>query len=157
MPQAISANPNVWEGVSRNWLDPIAAHDLRGLLRRATEQGRTVITEIMFATAANNVNTFKNGRHKGGMVGNIFSGNVKGGSVVGRSANKLQTRCIIDAFATGNGFKRDQTLVVVHGQYRIKLLVTAAGKKSIGTVRAKGQNTFVFSFFNCGFYYLFFS
>jgi ABC-2 type transport system ATP-binding protein len=34
-----------------NWLDPIAAHDLRGLLRRATEQGRTVITTLHDAAA----------------------------------------------------------------------------------------------------------
>jgi len=34
-----------------NWLDPIAAHELRGLLRRATEQGRTVITTLHDAAA----------------------------------------------------------------------------------------------------------
>lgn len=34
-----------------NWLDPIAAHDLRGLLREATEQGRTVITTLHDAAA----------------------------------------------------------------------------------------------------------
>ena len=34
-----------------NWLDPLAAHDLRGLLRRATEQGRTVITTLHDAAA----------------------------------------------------------------------------------------------------------
>ncbi|HYD26661.1 ATP-binding cassette domain-containing protein [Brevundimonas sp.] len=34
-----------------NWLDPIAAHDLRGLLRRAAEQGRTVITTLHDAAA----------------------------------------------------------------------------------------------------------
>ena len=34
-----------------NWLDPIAAHDLRCLLRRATEQGRTVITTLHDAAA----------------------------------------------------------------------------------------------------------
>jgi ABC-2 type transport system ATP-binding protein len=34
-----------------NWLDPIAAHDLRALLRRAVEQGRTVITTLHDAAA----------------------------------------------------------------------------------------------------------
>ena len=29
-----------------NWLDPIAAHDLRGLLRQAVAEGRTVITTL---------------------------------------------------------------------------------------------------------------
>jgi ABC-type multidrug transport system ATPase subunit len=34
-----------------NWLDPIAAHDLRALLRRAVDQGRTVITTLHDAAA----------------------------------------------------------------------------------------------------------
>lgn len=34
-----------------NWLDPIAAHDLRGLLRQAVAEGRTVITTLHDAAA----------------------------------------------------------------------------------------------------------
>lgn len=34
-----------------NWLDPIAAHDLRGLLRRAVDEGRTVISTLHDAAA----------------------------------------------------------------------------------------------------------
>ena len=34
-----------------NWLDPIAAHDLRGLLRQAAGEGRTVITTLHDAAA----------------------------------------------------------------------------------------------------------
>ncbi|MNI41604.1 hypothetical protein D3C73_958610 [compost metagenome] len=46
------------------------------------------------------------------------------------------------------GFKRNKALIVVHGQYGIKLLVAAIAKETVGRVWSENHHAFIIRFLN---------
>src|SRR5664279_6502520 len=75
--------------------------------------------------------------------------------MVGGRSNSRQSSGIINSFPISQGFKGNQSLVVVHGQYSIKFLLLISGKKSIGTIGTVNQHI-MFRIFNCRFDDVFF-
>ena len=71
--------------------------------------------------------------------------------MVGTGAHRRQACCIINGFANSKRFKRNQSLVVIHGKHGIKFFVGAARKKSIGTIRTINNHILRFGFFDSRF------
>ena len=69
-------------------------------------------------------------------TGDSFAGNFKRSAVIGTGARKRKTECHIHALVKGMKFQRDQTLVVIHAEYRIEFAFNSTMKDGVGRVGA---------------------
>ena len=82
------------------------------------------------------------------MVGLILSGYVKGNTMIGRGANSGKPCRIVNPFTAGQRLERNESLVVIHGQYGIELFKTSARKKGIGAIGPYGQYVIILGIFD---------
>ena len=73
----------------------------------------------------------------------VFAGYIIARAVVWRGADHIQPRSIVDPITKGDGLKRDQSLIVIHGQHRIKLHIRPRPKEPISRIRAHTEDPLV--------------
>src|SRR5690554_629302 len=78
--------------------------------------------------------------HKRSLAGQVFSGNIKSRAVVRRSSDKGESSGKINPSSLGEMFERNQSLIVVHGQHRVKFGISISCKKAIRSVGTKTKN-----------------
>src|SRR5215471_2187588 len=71
------------------------------------------------------------------MFGNSFSGNIKGGAVIDRSANERQTQRYIDCLAEGKALDRNHSLVMITRHHGIELAARRTQKYGVSRKRPR--------------------
>ena len=70
--------------------------------------------------------------------------------MIRRSAHDGQTCGIVYATLQSNCFERSQSLIVIHRQHTVEVVVGARTEEAVGSKRTKGLNTLVCQFLNGG-------
>src|SRR5687768_13221672 len=97
----------------------------------------------LLQTLAKNFPSLKYGLPHRRLVGLVLPGDVIARTVVRGSANDRESGCEIYPVFKGNGFERDQSLVMIHSEHSIILSVLSRAKKTIRRKRPENQFAFV--------------
>ena len=78
------------------------------------------------------------------------AGNVVCCAVVWRRADDGQACCVVDAFLDGECLERSKSLVVIHGENGIEIVVGSAAEESVGGIGTEGLYAVFFQFVDGG-------
>src|SRR5207248_8854041 len=67
-------------------------------------------------------------------TGNSLAGNFKCGAVIGTGSRKRKAKRYVHTLVKGVKFQRDQSLIVIHAEYRIELIFNHMVKDGVGGV-----------------------
>src|SRR5690606_34533217 len=81
-------------------------------------------------------------------IGCVFACNVVGGAVVRGGTDDGKAGGKVYAIVKCQGFKRDQALVVVHGEDSVKFLLMHHPEKAVRRIGSKNHGSFVLEFFD---------
>ena len=65
-------------------------------------------------------------------AGDSFAGNFKRGAVIGTGARKRKAKRHVHTFVKGVKFQRNQSLIVIHAEYRIEFAFNRTMKNCVG-------------------------
>ena len=96
---------------------------------------------IIICTVAEEVDGSIDGMTQRGWVGDALSGNIKGGTVIGRGDDKGEARLGLDAILRSQGLERHITLIVVHRQDTVEVVLIGITEEVIGDKGTVGLYT----------------
>ena len=105
---------------------------------------------VIVLTVAPHVDGLIDGISQRLLVNHIFAHHVQTNTMSGSSANQLQPRGETNTVLIGHSLEGRLSLIVIHGQYTVEMIVGAATKEVIGSIGAKYLDTLLGQFVDGG-------